>query len=179
MPAGVLDAVGIRQLPSGTFQVRFQLKGVAHKATFPTLDMAKEGELLMRAAALARRQPADDEHEDASDLDVPRLRAWRASPAEVTASSAEAAAVIDAAFADFDTPANGDAATDELLTTSEAAALLGISRPTLVAWLEVGRIPFQWRGSHRRLRASDVRAYVDGRPTLSDDVEGDVGPGDI
>ena len=126
----------------------------------------------MRAAALAGRHATDDEYEDDGDLDVPRLPAWHAPPAEATASSAEATAVIDAVFADFDAPAASDERLDMLLTTGQAAALLGISRPTLVAWLQAGRIPFQWRGSHRRLRTSDVRTYLDGRSTMSDSVEG-------
>lgn len=44
--------MGIRQLSSGTFQVRFQHGGTPHAATYPTLELAEEAEPLLRAAAI-------------------------------------------------------------------------------------------------------------------------------
>lgn len=159
--------MGIRQLPSGAFQVRFQRHHTAHAATYHTRALAEEAEPLLRAEALAGRRGETD----ADDVIAPQAQRRTQdtprtpTPHQVCASSDAAAELMDKILADVieqrDVPAPPH---DEVLTTSQAAVLLGISRPTLVAWLEAGRIPFHWCGSHRRVTRSDVLAYLDRLP---------------
>lgn len=49
------------------------------------------------------------------------------------------------------------------LTTSQAAELLGISRPTLIKFLDDGRISFTKVNSHRRLSLHDVLEFQKAR----------------
>lgn len=51
------------------------------------------------------------------------------------------------------------APTHTTLTTSEAAHLLGVSRPTLVKLLEEGAIPYEQPARHRKVKLGDLLAY--------------------
>ena len=53
------------------------------------------------------------------------------------------------------------AAMPENLTTTAAAGLLGLSRPTLMKLVREGRIPAHKVGSHHRLRSADVLTLKD------------------
>lgn len=53
------------------------------------------------------------------------------------------------------------ASIDSLLTTSQAAELLGISRTYVVRLIDKGRIPVQYRGTHRRIHLKDVMEYME------------------
>ena len=46
---------------------------------------------------------------------------------------------------------------DDLLTTGEAAKLLGVTRQHVIDLSERGEIPYSWVGSHRRIRRSDLQ----------------------
>lgn len=50
-----------------------------------------------------------------------------------------------------------------MLTTQQAADLMGISRPTVVRQIDAGALPAEMVGNRRRLRLIDVLAYRDAR----------------
>lgn len=56
--------------------------------------------------------------------------------------------------------------TDQQLTSNQAAALLGMSRPLLNKLLDQGRIPYHRNGRDRRIAASDVVEYITARDRL-------------
>lgn len=64
------------------------------------------------------------------------------------------------------------ASIDSLLTTSQAAELLGISRTYMVRLIDEGRIPVQYRGTHRRVHLKDVTEFMEtSRRTRADKLD--------
>lgn len=51
-------------------------------------------------------------------------------------------------------------ATEPALTTQEAATYLGVSRPHVIKLVEQGELPCELVGTHRRLRRTDLDAYL-------------------
>lgn len=53
--------------------------------------------------------------------------------------------------------------THKLLTSNQAAEILNMSRPHLITLLDEKVIPFEYVGTHRRIRLSDILVYQEGR----------------
>lgn len=87
----------------------------------------------------------------------PRITTQDGTALDLPAPVAEALAEILEAAAD------GERAlvlrSRQTLTTEQAAAVLGVSRPTIVRMVETGRLPAHMVGTHRRLALSDVLAH--------------------
>jgi excisionase family DNA binding protein len=125
-------------------------QAVGNEATTYLPEGSELAEVVDFAVALARRGVAVPEPRPALvDVDGNRL--------ELPEPVFEALVQVVTAMA------RGQAVTvmphSTLLTTQEAADLLGISRPTLVRLLEGREIPFEVRGRHRRIRLADLLAY--------------------
>ena len=58
---------------------------------------------------------------------------------------------------------------EELLSTGEAAQLLGTSRQHVVNLCDAGKLPSTWAGKHRRVRRGDVELVASGGRRLSRD----------
>lgn len=77
--------------------------------------------------------------------------------------------VLDALAEFLQATAEGERAlvlrSPEDLTTEQAAAVLGVSRPTVVRLVEAGKLPARLVGTHRRLALGDVLAYREASAT--------------
>jgi excisionase family DNA binding protein len=70
---------------------------------------------------------------------------------------AQAVVALIEAYAEGATPLVASA--DAEVSTQRAAEILNLSRPTVVKFLDQGRIPFTTPGTHRRVRLTDLMAF--------------------
>jgi excisionase family DNA binding protein len=49
---------------------------------------------------------------------------------------------------------------DDFLTTGQTARMLGVSRSYVYRLLDEDRLPFEYRGTHRRVRTADALTYL-------------------
>lgn len=125
---------------------------------------------MVRSNRLNTDPPSSEEAQAARDA-LRRLGYDAASPTSVRLSgggsgsepielpSAIAAVICRA----LDAIARGQAVAvlpmDALLTTQQAADVLGVSRPHLIGLMESGKLPFEMAGTHRRVRLNDLLGY--------------------
>ncbi|MFJ5862112.1 helix-turn-helix domain-containing protein [Pseudarthrobacter sp. NPDC092439] len=57
---------------------------------------------------------------------------------------------------------------EEMLTTSQAAELAGISHTYLRNMTDRGEIPVEYRGTHRRIRQAAIMAWLEGQKRKAD-----------
>lgn len=63
---------------------------------------------------------------------------------------------------------------EEMLTTSRAAELAGISHTYLRNMTDRGEIPVEYRGTHRRIRLTDIMAWLETQEKSAASQESDV-----
>lgn len=66
---------------------------------------------------------------------------------------------------------------EEMLTTSRAAELAGISHTYLRNMTDRGEIPVEYRGTHRRIRLADIMAWLE-KQKKNNSADDAPGPGD-
>ncbi|MDV8070511.1 helix-turn-helix domain-containing protein [Rhodococcus sp. IEGM 1366] len=84
---------------------------------------------------------------------------------DVPASVGDAVVALLTYLAGGDSVALGAVA--ELLTTSQAAEILGVSDTYVRKLADAGKLPIELRGTHRRFRLDDVMAYREQFPKRS------------
>jgi excisionase family DNA binding protein len=87
----------------------------------------------------------------------PRVTTEDGTALDLPASVTEALAEILEAAADGERALVLRSTAD--LTTEQAAAILGVSRPTVARLVDAGKLPARMVGTHRRLALTDVIAY--------------------
>lgn len=93
----------------------------------------------------------------------PRISTENGTVIDLPEPVAEALAEVLAAAADGQRPLVLRSPDD--LTTEQAAAVLGVSRPTVVRLIEAGKLPARMVGSHRRLTLGDILTYREASTT--------------